>query len=125
MTSTAPTTREQARERTHLRIIAAARALLTKHGEFSLRAVAAELEMTPPALYRYVASHEELVKMVAVDIDNDAALRIARVRDTQPADDPAARIVASAVEFRAWALANRQEFATVFTNLDVDCIEEL
>jgi len=120
-----PTTRELSRERTHRRIIEGARTLLTRTGEFSLRAVAAELEMTPPALYRYVASHEELVQMVAMDVDRSAAERIARARDTQPADDPAARIVASAVEFRAWALEQRKEFAVVFTNLDVDCIEAL
>lgn len=119
------TTREQTRERTARRIIEASRRLLTRDGEFSLRAVAAELKMTPPALYRYVASHQELVKMVAVDVDRDAAERIARARDAQPSEDPAARIVASAVEFRSWALSNRQEFAVVFTNLDVDCIEEL
>ena len=125
MTASQATPRELTRERTSRRIVEAARRLLTRDGEFSLRAVAAELEMTPPALYRYVASHEELVKTVAMDIDRDAAARIAKVRDTQPEDDLAARLVASAVEFRRWALTHREEFALVFTNLDVTCIDEL
>ncbi len=34
-------------------------------------------------------------------------------------------MVASAIAFRQWALANREEFSLVFTNLDVSCIEEL
>ena len=81
--------------------------------------------MTAPALYRYVDSHEDLVRIVAMDIDASAAAEIARARDAQPEDDPAARMVASAVAFRQWALNNREEFSLVFTNLDVSCIEEL
>ena len=81
--------------------------------------------MTAPALYRYVNSHEDLVRIVAMDIDASAAAEIAKVRDAQPEDDPAARMVASAVAFRQWALNNREEFSLVFTNLDVSCIEEL
>jgi AcrR family transcriptional regulator len=119
------TTREQNRADTLRRIVDASRALVTGTGEMTLRSVAHEVGMTPPALYRYVANHEELVRFVAMDIDASAAAEIARVRDSQPEDDPAARMVASAVAFRQWALGNREEFSLVFTNLDVSCIEEL
>jgi len=119
------TTREQNRADTLRRIVEASRRLVTGTGEMTLRSVATEIGMTAPALYRYVANHEELVRIVAVDIDASAATEIALARDAQPEDDPAARMVASAVAFRQWALNNREEFSLVFTNLDVSCIEEL
>ena len=119
------TTRAQNRADTMRRIVEASRRLVTGTGEMTLRSVANEVGMTAPALYRYVNSHEDLVRIVAMDIDASAAAEIARARDAQPADDPAARMVASAVAFRQWALNNREEFSLVFTNLDVSCIEEL
>jgi AcrR family transcriptional regulator len=119
------TTREQNRVETMRRIVEASRRLVTGTGGMTLRAIANEVGMTAPALYRYVDSHEELVRIVAMDIDASAAAEIAAKRDTQPEDDPAARMAASAVAFRQWALAHREEFALVFTNLDVSCIEEL
>jgi AcrR family transcriptional regulator len=118
-------TREQNRADTMRRIVEASRRLVTGTGEMTLRAVANEVGMTPPAIYRYVDSHEGLVRVVAMDIDASAAAQIAEARDTQPEDDPAARLVAAAVAFRQWALNNREEFSLVFTNLDVSCIEEL
>ena len=119
------TTREQNRAETMRRIVEASRRLVTGTGEMSLRSVAAKVGMTPPAMYRYVANHEELVRIVAMDVDASAAAEIGAARDTQPEDDPAARMLAAAVAFRQWALANRAEFSLVFTNLDVSCIEEL
>ena len=118
-------TRQENRVDTMRRIIEASRRLVTGTGQMTLRAVANEVGMTAPALYRYVESHEALVRIVAMDIDASAAAEIGRARDRQPPDDPAARMVASAVAFRQWALGNREEFSLVFTNLDVSCIEEL
>lgn len=119
------TTREQAREDTRERIVAAARTLLLREGGVTLRAVARELGMTAPALYRYAASHEDLVRLVAIDIDDDVARRLERAAAGFPADDPLARMIAGAIEFRGWALSERKEFALVFTNLDVACLNEL
>ena len=53
---TAPSTRQQARIDTEARIVAAARSLLVDQGEVTLRAVARELGLTAPALYRYAPS---------------------------------------------------------------------
>ena len=121
----AATTRQQNRIDTEARIVAAARTLLAGDGEVTLRAVARELGLTAPALYRYASNHEELVRIVAIAIDADVATRIRAAAEQQPADDPAGRLIAAAVEFRAWALENRHEFSLVFTNVDVDCIDEL
>lgn len=121
----AETARQQARADTRERIVAASRRLLVTEGAVTLRAVARELGMTAPALYRYAASHEELVQMVALAIDAAVAERLEAAAAAYPADDPLARMVAGAVEFRSWALAERKEFALVFTNVDVNCIDEL
>jgi AcrR family transcriptional regulator len=80
--------------------------------------------MTAPALYRYVASYQELVDVVAFEIDKAAAARFAAAAEAFPEDDPAARLVASATEFRMWALANPREFTLAFANpiADAACI---
>ena len=122
---TAATQRDLRRADTMQRIVESARLLVTEHGEMSLRSVARELGMTAPALYRYAASHEELVRMVAIAIDADMSARLTAAADRQPADDPAARLVAATVEFRRWALENREEFSLVFTNVDVECLDEV
>ncbi len=120
---------QSTRARTHAattaRIVDAARSLLANRGEVTLRAVARELGMTAPALYRYASSHEDLVRMVAIAIDADVAERISAAADTQSDDDPAGRLIAASVEFRQWALGNREEFALVFTNVDVDCLDDI
>jgi AcrR family transcriptional regulator len=124
-TTEAPATaRQQNRIDTEARIVTAARALLVDQGEVTLRAVARELGLTAPALYRYAPSHKEMVRMVAIAIDAEVAERIAAAADRQPREDPAARLIAACIEFRQWALANRKEFALVFTNVDVECIKE-
>lgn len=116
-------TRAEAHAATVARIVEAARTLLVSHGEVTLRAVARELGMTAPALYRYASSHEDLVRMVAIAIDAEVAEQVNAAADRQPADDPAARLLAACVEFRRWALAHRKEFALVFTNVDVECTQ--
>jgi AcrR family transcriptional regulator len=122
------TTQTISRQQSHAamgsRIVTAARKLLVNRGEVTLRAVARELGMTAPALYRYAASHEDLVRMIAIAIDADVADRIAQAADRQDADDAPARLIAACVEFRQWALDNREEFALVFTNVDIECLKE-
>ena len=61
--------------------------------------------MTAPALYRYVASYQDLVDLVAFEIDKAATERFAAAADALPEDDYAGRLVASTTEFRMWALA--------------------
>ena len=124
------TRREKQREATYDEIVRASRELLAEGGaELSLRAVAAKMGLTAPALYRYVASYQELVDLVALEVDRAATERFAAAADLLPADDYAGRLVASATEFRMWALSNPREFGIVFANpvADAGCIrrEEL
>jgi AcrR family transcriptional regulator len=120
-----PQARAQAHAATSQRIVDAGRSLLVRRGEVTLRAVARELGLTAPALYRYAASHEDLVRIIALDIDAEVAARVTAAAEQQPAGDPAARLIAASVAFRRWALENRQEFSLVFTNVDVECLVDL
>jgi AcrR family transcriptional regulator len=110
------TRRERQREATYDEITRTSRALLAEGAELSLRAVAGRMGMTPPALYRYVASYQELVDLVAFEIDKAATERFAAAADQLPEDDYAGRLVASATEFRMWALGSPREFGMVFAN---------
>lgn len=118
------TRREKQREDTYDEIVRASRELLAEGAELSLRAVAAKMGLTAPALYRYVASYQELVDLVAFEVDKAATETFAAAAEELPADDYAGRLVASATEFRMWALANPREFGIVFANpvADAGCI---
>ena len=67
-----PTRRERQREETYAEIVRVSRELLGEGAELSLRAVAGRMGLTAPALYRYVASYQELVDLVAFEIDKAA-----------------------------------------------------
>ncbi|HUV48875.1 MAG TPA: helix-turn-helix domain-containing protein, partial [Actinomycetes bacterium] len=66
----APTRRERLREQTRAEIKHAARAQLVTHGPrgIQLRAIARDVGLTAPALYRYFPSLEELTEAVTVDL---------------------------------------------------------
>ncbi|QZY29308.1 TetR/AcrR family transcriptional regulator [Nocardioides coralli] len=116
--------RERQREATYDEIVRVSRALLAEGLELSLRAVAGRMGMTAPALYRYVASYQELVDLVAFEIDKAATEEFRAAAETQPADDALARLICASVAFRRWALRDRAEFSLVFANpvADTACV---
>ncbi len=108
-------------------ITATARRLLVEHGPeaASLRAIAREMGMTAPGLYRYYNSREELLRHVVAEMFRELANDIRRAIDTVGAvaapGDPAAKrvhvalkMVAACREFRRWALGHHEEFALLF-----------
>jgi AcrR family transcriptional regulator len=111
-----PTRRERQRQATFDEIVTTSRQLLRAAEDVSIRAVAQEMGLTPPALYRYVDSHAELMRLVARSIFADVVAAMTVARDAHPADDPAAQIVAASAAFRKWALTNREEFQLVFAS---------
>lgn len=114
--TTAPTRRERQRQATFDEIVDVARRLLRAGEDVSIRAVAQEMGLTPPALYRYVDSHADLLLLVARSIFEDVVAAMTVARDAQEPDDPAAQIVAASAAFRAWALRNPSEFQMVFAS---------
>jgi AcrR family transcriptional regulator len=126
MTQVEPLTRrERQREATFAEIVEVSRALLAEDGaDLSLRAVASRMGMTAPALYRYVSSYQELVDLVAFEIDKAATLDFEAAVAEVPADDLAGRLTIASAAFRQWAVRNPREFTLAFLNpiATVNCI---
>ncbi|WP_370614573.1 TetR/AcrR family transcriptional regulator [Mumia sp. Pv 4-285] len=110
-----PTRRDQQRQATLDEIVRTARASLTASREISLRAVAQDMGMTAPALYRYVSSLEDLTLRVAAQVYDDLLAELEATAAPYEGD-PAAQLVAGAAAFRQWSLRHPQEFALTFAN---------
>jgi AcrR family transcriptional regulator len=115
--------RERRRAATVLEIKATARRLLVEQGtgSLSLRAVAREMGVTAPALYRYFDGHEALVEALAGDLYDelcDAMEAAAAAVPAAMADDrrlwTAARLVAATKTFRSWSVGHPAEFGLLF-----------
>jgi AcrR family transcriptional regulator len=138
-----PSRRDRLRAATIDEIIQTARRLLVKDGPqaVSLRAIAREIGMTAPGLYRYFGNHEELVRHLTASIftelghdihqaieaaeplaarvgANDAGTNDASAGDAGAGDAErvtlAVKMVAACREFRRWSLNHQGEFALVF-----------
>ncbi len=115
MTATSPSRRERLRSATVSEIKEGARKLLVTGGPqaISLRAIAREMGMTAPAIYRYFPSLEALVIALAEDLMSEVAGVVAESSEAA-GDDPGRQLAAMARAYRAWAVANPVEFGLVF-----------
>jgi len=115
-------------------ITATARRLLVEQGPdaMSLRAIAREMGMTAPGLYRYYSSREDLFRHVIATIFRELSGDVHRAIDevvlgvdgaaVARGDAPAeqvrshltTKLVAACREFRRWALSHKDEFALLF-----------
>jgi AcrR family transcriptional regulator len=91
-------------------ILGTARSLLVAHGHHALttRAVAREMGMSSPAVYRYFANHEALEDMLLVDLFGELTTHIREVAagHTKPVD----ALIAASRALRAWASEHVREF---------------
>lgn len=110
-----PSRRDQQRQATLDEIVRTARTLLGERREISLRAVAQEMGMTAPALYRYVSSLEDLTLRVAAQVYDDLLAELEKAAAPYEGD-PAAELVAGSTAFRQWSLGHREEFGLTFAN---------
>lgn len=115
----APSRRDRVRAATTGEIKQTARRILVAQGPeaVSLRAIAREMGMTAPALYRYFGSHEDLIKHVVADIFEEIADDIhaaITATDQSSGGDMAAKLVAACSEFRRWSLGHKEEFGLLF-----------
>ncbi|MFE2752407.1 TetR/AcrR family transcriptional regulator [Actinosynnema sp. NPDC059335] len=117
---TEATRRERLRAETERDIRRQARALLVEHGRdaVTLRAIARELGITAPALYRYYDSREDLLRRLAEDICTDLAAELNADLAAIAEDDVSAQVYAVCRGFRRWALAHPQEFTLVFASTE-------
>ena len=122
-----PSRRDRLRAATMEEIIQTARRLLVSSGReaMTLRAIAREMGMTAPGLYRYFDSHEELNRHVCASIftelggDIHRAIEAAAAPAEAEAADPMAakltlKMVAACREFRRWSLTHKAEFGLLF-----------
>lgn len=108
--------RERNRVDTDLSIRTVARTLLVSRGRqgVTLRAIAREMGITAPALYRYYDSFEDLIRHVCTDICADLATELTAGLTAVPDEDPPGQVFAVCRGFRAWAVRHPQEFSLVF-----------
>ncbi|MVU80510.1 TetR family transcriptional regulator [Nocardia sp. ET3-3] len=94
-----------------------ARSLLVEQGPdaITLRAIARELGVTAPALYRYYESRDDLVAAVRTDVCGDLAKDLEAAIADLP-DDAGIRFFAICRGFRHWALTHSREFTLVFAS---------
>src|SRR5256714_2594094 len=110
-----PSRRDRLRAATIEEIIATARRILVKDGPeaVSLRAIAREMGMTAPGLYRYFGNYEELVRYLCASIFTELGNDIHQAIES--AEPPAGlsgdawmrakltvKMVAACREFRRW-----------------------
>jgi AcrR family transcriptional regulator len=106
------TRRERLRAETTAEIKAVARRHLVAGGgqAVSLRAIARDVGMAAPGLYRYFASLDELVSALAADLYDELAATLGRAAAALPADAAGERALAVCRAFRAWSVAHPAEF---------------
>lgn len=115
----APSRRDRVRAATTREILQTARRLLVDQGPdaVSLRAIAREMGMTAPALYRYYDSHETLLKYVIADIFAELTTDLRGAIDAAgeaSGGDLAQKVISAAWQFRRWSLAHPREFSLLF-----------
>lgn len=105
------------RSATEAEIKATAREILVRDGAegVTLRAIAREMGMSAPALYRYFDNHEALLMALCEDLLDELTHFLERARDAAP-DDPQERMGATCRAFRQWALDHPREFQLTFAS---------
>lgn len=104
--------RQESRDRIEAQIIEIGRQHLVSEGAagLSLRAIARDLGMVSSAVYRYVASRDDLLTLLVVDAYSELADAVHTAR-SQPWREDIAAITAAA---RRWALANPARWALLY-----------
>ncbi|WP_426362694.1 TetR/AcrR family transcriptional regulator [Streptomyces sp. E-08] len=118
-TGAAPATRgrrERLRAETTAEIKETALRLMASGGPdaITLRAIAREMGMTANAIYGYFATRDDLVTALIDDVYSALADAVESAWSAADAQGPAARILAWARAFRAWALTNPEGFRLVY-----------
>ncbi len=114
--TTLRTPRERARAQTIADIVRLGRDHLATHGAaaLSLRAVARDLGVVSSAVYRYVASRDELLTLLLVDAYNELGDAVDAAVSARPEGDFAGRFAALGLTVRDWALREPARYGLLF-----------
>ena len=113
---TAKGVRERARAEITSEIVRAGREQLATDGAaaLSLRAVARELGMVSSAVYRYVASRDELLTLLIIEAYDALGAAVEAAAAPRAGRAPARRFVAAGRAVRAWAVGNPHQYALLY-----------
>lgn len=118
MTTATPNRRDRLRTATVAEIKETGRRQLVEGGAtaISLRAIAREMGMTAPAIYRYFPSLDALIMAIVTDLFEELRSGVEAAATTH-ADEPVpARLAEMARAFRRWSREHPPEFALMFGN---------
>jgi AcrR family transcriptional regulator len=110
------TRRERIRNETIDEIKATAWKQVAEHGaaSLSLRAIAREMGMTAPGLYRYYKDRDALVTALLVDAFASFTSNMEAARDARASDDHGGRFRAICKAYFQWAAENPQKYMLLF-----------
>ncbi len=110
------TRREQLREETEADIKNVARRQMAAEGaaSLSLRAIAREMGLSAPALYRYFDSRDALVTTLIVEAYTDLALAVETAVSSHLPTAHAERFSAAANAYRQWAITHPQDYSLIY-----------
>ena len=114
-----PRKKEEWRHEAHRgEILRIAREQLAQGGAaaLSLRAIAATMNLSAPALYRYFPSRDDIITALILDAFYAVADAIDAARKAQPQDDFSAQMMAITLAYREWALAHPTDFSLIYGN---------
>src|SRR5215210_2986993 len=83
-------------------------------GSLSLRAIAREMGMTAPALYRFYKDRDALVTALLIDAFTAFSDALEAGRDAHPSENYAGRFRAMCKAYFQWAAENPQRYALLF-----------
>ncbi|HEX8033341.1 MAG TPA: TetR/AcrR family transcriptional regulator [Ktedonobacterales bacterium] len=112
------TRRERKRLATYEEIRQTARTVMAAEGTagVSLRAIAAEMGLTPPALYRYYASRDDLLTALIIEDYNALGEALEQTRDAHRERSSADQFYAVGLAYRAWAIAHPTDYELILGN---------
>jgi AcrR family transcriptional regulator len=107
--------RQQHRREMLADIVSTTRALVVADGPgaVTIAAVAGQIGVTPPALYRYADGRDGLLGLVREAVATELTAELTHARDSA-GGSPADQVVAVCRQLRLWALRHRPEFGLMF-----------
>ncbi|GAA1678788.1 TetR/AcrR family transcriptional regulator [Fodinicola feengrottensis] len=110
--------RQQHRQEMLADIVTTTRALVVADGPgaVTIAAVASQIGVTPPALYRYADGRDGLLGLVREAVAAELTAELLKAQSASGAQ-PAAQVVAVCRQLRTWALRHRPEFALMFASM--------
>jgi AcrR family transcriptional regulator len=109
---------EALNEATVLAIKQHARQLMAEEGTagISIRGIAKAMDVTPPAIYHYFASLDDLITTLIAEDFNGLADALEAARDASSATTAGGRLLDVVIAYRQWALDHPIDFQLIYGN---------